>query len=90
MPLLGWLAKVSLTMMHKASSQPFECAFQLLSCVSVYGFGMLSRLQRAYTAPLEDRARRLERERAADTVSRVCPAPILPLPLSSLQSTTPR
>ncbi|WP_055617809.1 sensor histidine kinase [Streptomyces phaeochromogenes] len=65
--LVGWLAGVSLTMMHKEGAQPFEYAFQLLSCISAYGFGMLARLQRAYTAALEDRARRLERERAADT-----------------------
>ncbi|MEU6028429.1 sensor histidine kinase [Streptomyces tauricus] len=65
--LVGWLAGVSLTMTHKEDAQPFEYAFQLLSCVSAYGFGVLSRLQRAYTAALEDRARRLERERAADT-----------------------
>jgi signal transduction histidine kinase len=32
---------------------------------------MLARLQRAYTAALEDRARRLERERAADTARAV-------------------
>ncbi|MDQ0946798.1 signal transduction histidine kinase [Streptomyces phaeochromogenes] len=65
--LVGWLAGVSLTMMHKEGTEPFEYAFQLLSCVSAYGFGVLARLQRAYTAALEDRARRLERERAADT-----------------------
>ncbi|MGA5500261.1 sensor histidine kinase [Streptomyces umbrinus] len=69
--LVGWLAGVSLTMMHKEGAQPFEYAFQLLSCVSAYGFGMLARLQRAYTAALEDRARRLERERAADTARAV-------------------
>jgi len=69
--LVGWLAGVSLTMMHKEGAQPFEYAFQLLSCVSAYGFGMLSRLQRSYTAALEDRARRLERERAADTARAV-------------------
>ncbi|MFD3311591.1 sensor histidine kinase [Streptomyces sp. NPDC058694] len=69
--LVGWLAGVSLTMMHKEGAQPFEYAFQLLSCVSAYGFGMLSRLQRAYTAALEDRARRLERERAAETARAV-------------------
>jgi len=69
--LVGWLAGVSLTMMHKEGAQPFEYAFQLLSCVGAYGFGMLARLQRAYTAALEDRARRLERERAADTARAV-------------------
>ncbi|MFC5212942.1 sensor histidine kinase [Streptomyces coerulescens] len=65
--LVGWLAGVSLTMMHKEEPQPFEYAFQLLSVVCAYGFGVLARVQRAYTAELEDRARRLERERAADT-----------------------
>ncbi|MDC0771235.1 sensor histidine kinase [Streptomyces sp. HD] len=65
--LAGWLAGVSLTMMHKEDPQPFEYAFQLLSVVCAYGFGVLARVQRAYTAELEDRARRLERERAADT-----------------------
>ncbi|MCX4903868.1 sensor histidine kinase [Streptomyces sp. NBC_00878] len=69
--LVGWLAGVSLTMMHKEVTQPFEYAFQLLSGVSAYGFGVLARLQRAYTAALEDRARRLERERAADTARAV-------------------
>ncbi|MFE0251019.1 sensor histidine kinase [Streptomyces sp. NPDC059010] len=65
--LVGWLAGVSLTMMHKEEPQPFEYAFHLLSVVCAYGFGVLARVQRAYTAELEDRARRLERERAADT-----------------------
>ncbi|NUT28693.1 MAG: sensor histidine kinase [Streptomyces sp.] len=65
--LVGWLAGVSLTMMHKEEPQPFEYAFQLLSVVCAYGFGVLARVRRAYTAELEDRARRLERERAADT-----------------------
>ncbi|MFD9439658.1 sensor histidine kinase [Streptomyces sp. NPDC060006] len=69
--LTGWLVGASMTMMHKEDAQPFEYAFQLLSFVSAYGFGMLSRLQRAYTAALEDRARRLERERAADTARAV-------------------
>lgn len=66
--LVGWLIGVSLTMMHKEEPQPFEYAFHLLSVVCAYGFGVLARVQRAYTAELEDRARRLERERAADTV----------------------
>ena len=65
--LVGWLVGVSLTMMHKEEPQPFEYAFHLLSVVCAYGFGVLARVQRAYTAELEDRARRLERERAADT-----------------------
>ncbi|MGW6904174.1 sensor histidine kinase [Streptomyces sp. NPDC054940] len=65
--LVGWLLGVSLTMAHKEDPQPFEYAFHLLSVVCAYGFGVLARVQRAYTAELEDRARRLERERAADT-----------------------
>ncbi|MFE5887722.1 sensor histidine kinase [Streptomyces sp. NPDC002285] len=65
--LAGWLIGVSVTILHKADPQPFEYAFQLLSVVCAYGFGVLARVQRAYTAELEDRARRLERERAADT-----------------------
>ena len=69
--LVGWLAGVSLTITHGEGGQPFEYAFQLLSCVSAYGFGVLARLQHAYTAAVEDRARRLERERAADTARAV-------------------
>uniref|UniRef100_UPI002A82CCD7 sensor histidine kinase n=1 Tax=Streptomyces sp. CRN 30 TaxID=3075613 RepID=UPI002A82CCD7 len=65
--LYGWLAGGALTMQHKEDAQPFEYAFQLLSLVCAYALGMLARTQRAYTAALEDRARRLERERAADT-----------------------
>ncbi|CCK26178.1 two-component sensor [Streptomyces davaonensis JCM 4913] len=65
--LTGWILGVVLTMQHKEEPMPFEYAFQLLSVVGAYGFGMLARVQRAYTAALVDRARRLERERAADT-----------------------
>lgn len=65
--LAGWITGVVLTMQHKADPLPFEYAFHLLSVVGAYGFGMLARVQRAYTAALVDRARRLERERAADT-----------------------
>ncbi|MEV5093166.1 hypothetical protein ACWEQ5_33285 [Streptomyces griseoincarnatus] len=36
-----------------------------MGLVATYALGMLARVQRAYTAELEDRARRLERERAA-------------------------
>jgi signal transduction histidine kinase len=63
----GWLIGVSVIMLHQEHAQPFEYAFQLLSVVCAYGLGALARVQRAYTAELEDRARRLERERAADT-----------------------
>ncbi len=65
--LAGWLAGVTLTMQHKENAQPFEYAFHLLSMVCAYGLGTLARVQRAYTAALEDRARRLEREQAAQT-----------------------
>lgn len=65
--LVGWTIGVSVTMFHKEGAQPFEYAFQLLSVACAYALGMLARVQRAYTAELEDRARRLERERAADT-----------------------
>jgi len=65
--LVGWLVGASSSMSVMEHAEPFEYAFQLLTIVSAYGFGVLSRVQRAYTAALEDRARRLERERAADT-----------------------
>ncbi|MGW0911209.1 sensor histidine kinase [Streptomyces sp. NPDC002784] len=65
--LTGWILGVVLTMQHKEEPLPFEYAFQLLSVVGAYGLGMLARVQRAYTAALVDRTRRLERERAADT-----------------------
>ncbi|WP_399892242.1 sensor histidine kinase [Streptomyces sp. BBFR51] len=65
--LAGWLIGVAATISHKEDAEPFEYAFQLLSIVCAYALGSLTRTQRAYTAELEDRARRLERERAADT-----------------------
>jgi signal transduction histidine kinase len=65
--LVGWLIGVSVTMQHKQDADPFEYAFQLLGVVCAYALGMLARVQRAYAAELEDRARRLERERTADT-----------------------
>ncbi|MFF7448994.1 MULTISPECIES: histidine kinase [unclassified Streptomyces] len=65
--LVGWMAGVALTMLHDDNTQPFEYAFQLLSVACAYALGVLARVQRAYTAELEDRARRLERERVADT-----------------------
>lgn len=64
--LAGRPAGVSVVMQHKEHAQPFEYAFHLLSVLCAYGLGSLARVQRAYTAALEDRARRLERERAAD------------------------
>ncbi|MFF4349142.1 sensor histidine kinase [Streptomyces sp. NPDC001530] len=65
--LVAWLVGASLTMMAKEHAQPFEYAFHLTSFLSAYALGILTRVQRAYTAELEDRARRLERERASDT-----------------------
>ncbi|MBD0841380.1 sensor histidine kinase [Streptomyces sp. TRM68416] len=65
--LAGWLAGTTLTMQHKEDALPFEYAFHLMGVLCAYGLGVLARVQRAYTAALEDRARRLERERAADT-----------------------
>ncbi|MGW3666778.1 sensor histidine kinase [Streptomyces sp. NPDC005141] len=65
--LVTWLVGASLTMTTKEHAQPFEYAFHLTSFLSAYALGVLTRVQRAYTAELEDRARRLERERASDT-----------------------
>ncbi|WP_121711007.1 histidine kinase [Streptomyces sp. E5N91] len=65
--LAGWLVGVAATISHKEDAEPFEYAFQLLSIVCAYALGSLTRTQRAYTAELEDRARHLERERAAGT-----------------------
>ncbi|MGI5459544.1 sensor histidine kinase [Streptomyces sp. CA-249302] len=65
--LVGWAIGVSVTMQHKEHAQPFEYAFHLLSIACAYALGSVARVQRAYTAQLEDRAERLERERAADT-----------------------
>jgi signal transduction histidine kinase len=65
--LVGWAIGVTVTMHHKEHARPFEYAFHLLCIACAYALGWLARVQRAYTAELEDRARRLERERAADT-----------------------
>lgn len=65
--LAGWLLGAVLTMQHKEHSEPFEYAFHVTGMICAYGLGVLARVQRAYTAAVEDRARRLERERAADT-----------------------
>lgn len=67
MMLTGWMIGVVVTMQHQADREPFEYAFHLMGLVCAYALGMLARVQRAYTTELEDRARRLERERAADT-----------------------
>lgn len=65
--LAGWAVGVTVTMHHKEDARPFEYAFHLLCIACAYALGRVARVQRAYTAELEDRARRLERERAADT-----------------------
>ncbi|WP_210638416.1 sensor histidine kinase [Streptomyces sp. GESEQ-13] len=65
--LAGWIIGVVVTMQHQSHQAPFEYAFHLMGLVAAYALGMLTRVQRAYTAELEDRAHRLERERAADT-----------------------
>jgi signal transduction histidine kinase len=65
--LAGWLLGATLTMQHKENARPFEYAFHLLTILCAYGLGTLARVQRAYTEAIEDRARRLEGERAADT-----------------------
>ncbi|MER5440478.1 sensor histidine kinase [Streptomyces sp. NPDC002790] len=64
--LVGWVIGASATMSMKEHAEPFEYAFHLLSLLSAYGFGLLARTQRAYTAALEERARALEREREID------------------------
>src|SRR4051794_442048 len=65
--LVGWVIGASVTMQHKENARPFEYAFHLLCIACAYALGTLARVQRAYTAELEDRARRLERERTAET-----------------------
>ncbi|GAA2485907.1 sensor histidine kinase [Streptomyces longisporus] len=65
--LVGWVIGATVTMQHKEDVRPFEYAFHLLCIACAYSLGWLARVQRAYTAELEDRARRMERERAADT-----------------------
>ena len=65
--LVGWVIGATVTMQHKEDARPFEYAFHLLCIACAYSLGWLARVQRAYTAELEDRARRVERERAADT-----------------------
>nr|WP_306319898.1 MULTISPECIES: sensor histidine kinase [unclassified Streptomyces] len=64
--LVGWMIGASATMAMKEHAEPFEYAFHLLSLLSAFGFGVLARTQRAYTAALEERARAVERERAND------------------------
>ncbi|WP_330263333.1 sensor histidine kinase [Streptomyces griseorubiginosus] len=69
--LASWLLGAVLTMQHKEHSQPFEYAFHITGMISAYGLGVLARVQRAYTAAVEDRAARLERERAAETAKAI-------------------
>ncbi|MFP3989400.1 histidine kinase [Streptomyces sp. E11-3] len=71
MMLVGWLIGTTWTMTVKEGTQPFEHAFHVLVLFFSYGLGALSRVQRAYTSALEDRARRLERERASETARAV-------------------
>ncbi|RBM24249.1 sensor histidine kinase [Streptomyces sp. PT12] len=61
--LSGWLG-VSTVTLFALDADTLEYAFTLLSYVTAYAFGTLGRVQRAYTAAVEDRARRLERQRA--------------------------
>ncbi|MEV7198160.1 histidine kinase [Streptomyces sp. NPDC093510] len=69
--LAGWLVGTTVTMALHERAEPYEYPFHLLSLVSAYALGVLARVQRAYTATLEDRARRLERERASETARAV-------------------
>ncbi|WP_447037646.1 sensor histidine kinase [Streptomyces sp. DSM 118878] len=69
--LAGWLVGTTVTMAFHEHAEPYEYPFHLLSLVSAYVLGALGRVRRAYTAALEDRARRLERERASDTARAV-------------------
>ncbi|MEV0527968.1 histidine kinase [Streptomyces sp. NPDC050439] len=69
--LAGWLAGAAVTMTFKEHAEPYEYPFHLLSLISAYALGSFARVQRAYTAALEERARRLERERAAETARAV-------------------
>ncbi|MGH3466783.1 MAG: histidine kinase, partial [Thermocrispum sp.] len=47
------------------SEAPINYAFPMLVHAGAYALGSMARLRQAYTAELQDRARRLERERAA-------------------------
>ncbi|GAA3097247.1 histidine kinase [Streptomyces rectiviolaceus] len=69
--LAGWLVGAAVTMTFKEHAEPYEYPFHLLSLISAYALGAFARVQRAYTAALEDRARRLERERATETARAV-------------------
>ncbi|MGW7083903.1 sensor histidine kinase [Streptomyces sp. NPDC054871] len=69
--LAGWLTGAAVTMTFKEHAEPYEYPFHLLTLISAYALGAFARVQRAYTAALEDRARRLERERATETARAV-------------------
>ncbi|MEV0116430.1 sensor histidine kinase [Streptomyces sp. NPDC050844] len=69
--LAGWLTGAAVTMAFKEHAEPYEYPFHLLSLISAYALGAFARVQRAYTAAIEDRARRLERERAGETARAV-------------------
>ncbi|SDL37284.1 sensor histidine kinase [Streptomyces indicus] len=60
--LLVWLTGAVLSMSLKENAEPFEYAFHLTSLLGAYGLGRLARIQRAYTAAVEERARRLAYE----------------------------
>ncbi|MQY13728.1 hypothetical protein SRB5_38790 [Streptomyces sp. RB5] len=59
----GWLGGTAVVLTWLEHAETFEYAFHLLSFACVYGLGVGARLQSAYTSAVEDRARRLERER---------------------------
>lgn len=56
--LASWLLGAVVTMQQREHSEPFEYAFHLTGMICAYGLGVLARVQRAYTAAVEDRARR--------------------------------
>ncbi|MEV0319043.1 sensor histidine kinase [Streptomyces sp. NPDC050658] len=69
--LAGWLTGAAVTMTFKEHAEPYEYPFHLFTLISAYALGAFARVQRAYTAAIEDRARRLERERASETARAV-------------------
>ncbi|MEV2251325.1 sensor histidine kinase [Streptomyces sp. NPDC050147] len=69
--LAGWLTGAAVTMTFKEHAEPYEYPFHLLTLISAYALGSLARVQRAYAVALEERARRLERERATETARAV-------------------
>ncbi|MEO3752718.1 histidine kinase [Streptomyces sp. B6B3] len=63
--LVGWTVGCSLTIAIM-DGEPIDYGFHLLGIVAAYAIGVLTRIQRAYTAAVEDRARRLEQEAEAE------------------------